>query len=409
MSRRLPNWLDAFQQFMGTSGSPQLYTRWAGLFALGAVTERKVWLPTNKGRTFPNQYIILVGPAGIGKSVCTHTVFEFIEEIKSPERVIWLAPTSVTKASLIDALNEAERRVIKPAEYRLRTNDPELMDTFNSLIVIANELGVFLPAWDGEFMSVLTDIWDNKRYAETRRTKSLAITIPRPQLNVLSATTPTHLSMLLPEGAWETGFMSRTLCVYSSEIKYTSLFKARATDPQLRADLIHDLTEIYKTFGEFTITEECYEAMDEWAEKGGQPAPDHPKLLSYNIRRLHHLVKLCMIAALSADSELIITLDHFAEALDWLVELEAYMPDIFKSMRAGGSASVIEECYHYCFTQYMRNGKKLVPEPLLYAFLQERAPIHDVNRIIESMINSGLIKKEFAEVGHGYKPMGKAA
>lgn len=409
MSRRLPNWLDAFQLFMQNSGSPSLYTRWSGIFALGAATERKVWLPTNKGRTYPNQYIILVGPAGIGKSVCTHTVFEFIEEIKSPERVIHLAPTSVTKASLIDALNEAERRVIKPAEFRQRNDDPELMDTFNSLIVIANELGVFLPAWDGEFMSVLTDIWDNKRYAETRRTRSLSITIPRPQLNVLSATTPTHLSMLLPEGAWETGFMSRTLCAYSSEIKYTSLFKAQTTNEKLRADLIHDLQEVYKTYGEFSITEECSDALDEWAAAGGAPAPDHPKLLSYNIRRLHHLVKLCMIAALSADNELIITLDHFAEALDWMVELETYMPDIFKSMRAGGSASVIEECYHYCFTQYMRNNKKLVPEPLLYAFLQERAPIHDVNRIIESMINSGLIKKEFAEVGHGYKPMGRAA
>lgn len=409
MTRRLPNFLDGFQAYMAISGSPALYTRWAGIFAIGAAVERKVWLPTNKGRTFPNQYVILVGPAGIGKSVCTQTVFELIEEIKSPDRVIHLAPTSVTKASLIDALDNAERSVLKPPEYRLKHADPDVFDKFNSLTVIANELGVFLPAWDGEFMSVLTDIWDNKRYAETRRTKSLSITIPRPQLNVLSATTPTHLSMLLPEGAWETGFMSRTLCVYSSEIRYTSLFKRRETDEKLRADLSHDLTEIYKTYGEFSITDECYEAMDEWAEKGGMPAPDHPKLLSYNIRRLHHVVKLCMIAALSADSELVITLDHFAEALDWLVELEAFMPDIFKSMRAGGSNSVIEECYHYCFNQYMRTGKKLVPEPLIYAFLQERAPIHDVARIVDSMERSGLIKKEFAEVGHGYKPLGRAA
>ena len=77
-------------------------------------------------------------------------------------------------------------------------------------------------------------------------------------------------------------------------------------------------------------------AINDWARSGGQPAPDHPKLLSYNTRRLHHLLKLCMVAALACDSELIITVDHFVEALDWLVELETFMPDIFKSMRTGG-------------------------------------------------------------------------
>lgn len=385
---------------MENSGSPALYTKWAGIYAVGAVAERKVWLTTTKGRTYPNHYIVLVGPAGIGKSVCTNTVFDLIEEIRSPENVVHLAPTSVTKASLIDALDNAERRIIRP------TQTPPV-ETFNSLIVIANELGVFLPAWDGEFMSVLTDIWDNKRYAETRRTKSLAITIPRPQLNILSATTPTHLNMLLPEGAWETGFMSRTLCVYSSEIIHTNIFVEREKSDTLWKDLIHDLTCIYKTFGEFTITVEAMDAINAWAESGGMPMPNHPKLLSYNTRRLHHLLKLCMVAALAGDSDLIITVDHFVEALDWLTELETFMPDIFKSMRTGGDAAAIEECYHYCFTQYMRTGKKHVPEQLMWAFLQDRVPAHNIARILEAMERAGLIKKEFCESGHGYKPMGK--
>jgi hypothetical protein len=400
MSRKLKNFLDGFVAFMENSGSPRIYAKWSGIFAIGAVVERKAWLSTTKGKTYPNHYIILVGPAGIGKSVCTSTVMDLIEEIKSPENVIHVAPTSVTKASLIDALDNAERRIIRP------TSNPPV-ETFNSLVVIANELGVFLPAWDGEFMSVLTDVWDNKVYAETRRTRNLSIKIPRPQINLLSATTPTHLNMLLPEGAWETGFMSRTLCVYSSEILYTDIFAEREKSDTLWKDLAADLTDIYKTWGEFSISEEAMGAINDWARSGGLPAPDHPKLLSYNTRRLHHLLKLCMVAALACDSELIITVDHFVEALDWLVELETFMPDIFKSMRTGGDAAAIEECYHYCFQQYMRRGNKHVPEQLMWAFLQDRVPAHNVARILEVMERAGLIKKEFMESGQGYKPMGK--
>ncbi len=398
--RRLPNFLDSFQAYMETSGSPRLYTKWAGIFAIAAVAERKIWIPTEKGRTYPNQYIFLIGPAGIGKSVCTNAVYDLIEAIQSPENVIHLAPSSVTRASLIDSLDNAERRIIRPMAI-------PPVETFNSLVAIPNELGVFLPAWDGDFMSTLTDIWDNKRYAETRRTKSLAITIPRPQINLLSATTPAYLMNLLPEGAWETGFMSRTICVYSSEIKYTSLFKKRAVNEQLWKDLVHDLTAIYKTFGKFSITEECWQAIDEWGEGGFEPVPSHPKLVGYNQRRMHHLVKLCMICALAHDSELVITLDHFVEVLDWMVELEALMPDIFKAMKTGGDAAAIEECYHYCFQQYMRRGNKHVPESLMWAFLQDRVPAHNVARILEVMEKAGLIKKEFCESGQGFKPMGK--
>jgi hypothetical protein len=55
----------------------------------------------------------------------------------------------------------------------------------------------------------------------------------------------------------------------------------------------------------------------------------------------------------------------------------------------------------------MRRGNKHVPEQLMWAFLQDRVPAHNVARILEVMERAGLIKKEFMESGQGYKPMGK--
>lgn len=257
-------------------------------------------------------------------------------------------------------------------------------------------------------MNTLTDLWDCKRYAETRRTKSISINLKAPQLNLLSATTPAYLTTLLPEGAWEQGFMSRTLMVYSGEVIHGNIFGEVRHDEPLWQKLVHDLSCIYKLFGELTVSEDTREALNAWSRAGGQPAPDHPKLIGYNTRRVAHLLKLCMVAAVASDDEKIVSLDHFSEALDWLTELEAFMPDIFKSMRGGGDATAIEECWHYCYHQYMRK-KEPVSEHLVYAFLQERVPVHNIERLIEVMTRAKLLEKQFTSAGTtGYTPKTRA-
>ena len=402
MARQLKNFVDGFMKYTEGRGSPEIYRKWAAIFTLGVALERKVWLTTAKGKLYPNQYIILVGGAGIGKSLCTNTCSDFLNELRSPETPIFLAPTSVTKASLIDALNSAERRIIRPTET------PAII-SFNSLTIIPNEFGVFLPAYDSEFMSTLTDLWDCGRYAETRRTSKINIDIPHSQLNILSATTPAQLSNLLPEGAWEQGFMSRVLVVYSGDIVHTDIFAELDTDNELRKKLSHDLLDIYKLYGGMTVDEDAKAAINEWAKGGAQPAPDHPKLVSYCARRPAHLLKLMIIAAVANDSDRIITLDHFAEALSWLEQLETFIPDVFKSMKVGNDARAIEECWHFTYQLWMKK-KEPIPEHRIFAFLQERVPVHNIERLLDVMVRAHLLEKVYAASGgYGYNPKVKRA
>lgn len=201
--------------------------------------------------------------------------------------------------------------------------------------------------------------------------------------------------------------MSRVLLVFSGEVKHTHVFTELHHDEELWKRLTADIKAIYNMFGEFQVTEEAMEAINAWAKTGGAPAPDHPKLVSYCSRRIAHVLKLCIIASASSDDDMIITLDHFAEALDWLVELETYMPDIFKSLKVGGDARAIEECWHFAY-QYWMKRQEPVPEHLVYAFLQERVPVHSVERMINVMCQAKLLKKQFTASGAvGYEPKGK--
>ena len=401
MSRRYASFIDGFLSYTEGRGSPAIYRKWTAIFLVGAALERKGWITTAKGTLYPNQYIFLIGPAGVGKSLCTAISYDLLSSIRTPESPIHIAPTSVTKASLADALNKAERRIVK-----LNENPP--ITAFNSLQIIANELGVFLPAWDGDFMSTLTDLWDNGRYHETRRTSKIEINIPKAQLNLLSAATPAYLNSLLPEGAWEFGFMSRVINIYSGETAYTDIFAELDHDGAAYKNLVADLSDIYTIWGEFTITGEVKETINAWARQGFPPRPNHPKLTNYNTRRLAHLLKLCIIACAASSSNRAITLEHYTEALDWLVEAEAYMPDIFKALRVGGDAQAMEECWHFAYQHFMKK-KEPVPEHLLVTFLAEKVPAHSVDRILNVMVQGQLLTKKFTNTGQGYEPKVRAA
>jgi len=398
MTRKLGSWTDAFTQYMDAKGSPPLFTKWAGIFAIAAALERKVWIKNAKGILHPNIYSLIVGPPGVGKTLAIKVARGFLRKLEDHH----LAPSSVTKASLIDALYAAERKIIRPMDT------PSIID-FNSLTVTSNEFGVFIPQYDSEFMNTLTDLWDGEGYSETRRTAKINIQMDHPQVNIIAGTTPSHLNNFLPEGAWDQGFMSRCMLVYSGGGRPEDLFADVNYDSAMERMLADDLIEIGKLYGKMNFTDEFKEAINAWHLAGGPPAPDHPKLTHYNIRRTAHLLKLCMVACASASDDLVITLDHYAEALDWLLETESYMPDIFKAMRNGGDAQVIEECYHFTYKLWMKEKPKPIAESRLYHFLNERTASHNVERILTNMEKAGLLEKKFAEVGYGYIPRVAAA
>lgn len=382
-------------------GSPDLWRKWAGIFAVAAACERKVGLRTAKGVLYPNMYGVLVGNAGVGKSLATNAVHDFLSELSGEHKGLHLAPTSVTKASLIDALAAAERRIVQP------TKEPPVF-SFNSLTVVPNELGVFLPAYDAEFMNALTDLWDCKHYSETRRTSKINLSIPNVQLNLFSATTPSYLNSFLPEGAWEQGFMSRVILIYAGQSEHTDLFAMFDHDERLYNELVHDLKRINQMVGELTVSEDVKEAINEWAKSGGQPAPTHPKLTHYCARRAAHLLKLCIVAAVASDEEYTVSLDHYVEALDWLAEVEHAMPDIFKAMKTGGDSRVIDEAWHFVYETHIREKKNPVLEHRVFHFLQERTPAHNVSRVMEVMVKSGLLREVIvAGAGKGFEPIGR--
>lgn len=390
------DWITDFMEQTQHITSPELFRRWAAIYTLAASLERKVWLRTSSGVIYPNLYVVLVGPPGVGKTEVTWRAREMLGALGDHH----LAPSSVTKASLIDALNGAVRHIIRP-------NETPAAVVFNSLQIISNELGVLLPGYENEFMNTLTDLYDCKYYSETRRSKDIAIEIKSPQLSILAACTPSYLQSVMPEGAWDQGFVSRTFLIYSGDRVLRPLFEFADGESAEMKELKRELDVRGALFGKASFTPEAAQRMENWHMSGGAPAPDHPKLHHYNSRRTVHALKLSLVASVSDSLALVITEEHVGRAIDWLIEAEHYMEDIFKEMSSSSHGELLNEVWHFIFKAYNKAGKKPVHEHRVRNYIAQRTPAHNVERVIEVMLKAGLVERNMLAGYVGFIPKGK--
>lgn len=340
-------------------------------------------------------YVLLVGGPGIGKTDALRDVLDVYTELKD----IHVAPSSVSRASLIDALNNANRSIFKPTAVHP-------LEQFNSLNVVATEFGTFLAGYESEFMSTLNDLYDCVRYTEKKRGMKEDITIVKPQLNILAGTTPSWLGGVLPQHAWGEGFTSRMTMIFSGERITVDPFSAFARDNRHRDVLITELGVIHALGGQFLIDEEVRDAYRAWYMAGMKPEPDHPKLEHYLPRRNIHLLKLVMAFSAARSDELLLRIEDYRHAMDLLIEAEHFMPDVFKSMNVGaGDATIIDETYRFIKILFAKEDRPIDEHRIIY-FLQQRAPAYTCQKILETMVSANLIR--IASVGAGgrnaYRP-----
>lgn len=348
----------------------------------------------SRGSTlFPNLYTLLVSPPAIGKS----NIIAFSERLLRHIEELFIAPSSLTSASLVDTLSDSVRKIMFPQFVQ-----------FNSLQVLSSELQNFLPAYEASFMGVLTKLYDCELYEERRRTGRVThLKIDNTQLSILAGTTPSYLSGFLPEGAWDQGFMSRTIMIYCDESLDSNLWNEpdRQEREEGHADLVADLHEMMKYQGQVMWAQDAREAAQHWNSTGRKPEPQHARLRYYNGRRMVHALKLSMVAcAARADTTMEVQAEDFETAKGWLLEAEATIPMIFQSMIVTAESRTMQDA-HYHLTQIYERTQKPVPEHYLINFLKDRIPSHSLGKVIEMMVRARMLKQEFNSPTPCYTPI----
>lgn len=293
----------------------------------------------------------------------------------------YFAPNDVTKASLIDALASAKQDITELHPVRID-------DHFNSMTLMADEWGVLLQSFEGDMIPTLTTLYDcTVMFDQWRRTKELKIKIERPQLNILAGATPSTLMNYMPDYAWDQGFTSRLILVYSGERTKRDHFAVIFNE--IPNDLIHDLKIIHNMYGEFELSEEWRNLVNKWRLKDDEnPKPSHPKLIHYNARRAAHVYKLSMVSAASRSDDLILLGDDFRIALGWLHQIEKHMPEIFTAGTVGADARIMDQIQHF-----IEDQGKPVTEHRILRYASNLLPAHTLIKVLHVMQVSNRLRK----------------
>jgi hypothetical protein len=372
-ARRCPSWIEAFVDSTASLEAPAIFRRWAAISTIAACLEQKVYVMSGGSRLFPNIYCALIAHPGVGKTRCIHAAKDYYLEIPEPHP----APTSMSASSMIDAVSKGKRSIMRL---------PEGMVEYNTLYITADELSAFMHKYDEEAIGTMSAFYDPRPYGQTRRGNDINIKIKSPQLNLIVGTTPSNLMKYMPETAWEQGFTSRIVMLFSDERTIGDDFAEH--EKNLNPDLIHDLVSISGLVGEFKVTPEYRSAVNAWRNLGEPPVPNHPKLIHYATRRRIHLYKLSMVSAIDRSDVLLLTKDDFNRAMGWMLEAEMTMPDIFKAGAGNADAKAMDEIYHFVLTTGHTNP---VPERKIINYAKELIPIHSIERAVKIMEQSGMI------------------
>lgn len=382
--RLLPSWIDGFLEYTKEMPSPELFRKWAAIGTVAASLERKVWLISQREIVYPTLYVFLVADPGAGKTRPVVTAEKLMRSALSSTHVI--AKSSLTKASLVDELADAARTIYTPGQDL----------HFHAMFISCHEFGLFMPEYDTKMLNALIYFYDCEPYTEKTRGGKQAVIVNDPCVNILACTNPNYLLTTMPIGAWEQGFLTRCIIIYSAEempaARLNLLDEEEEDFSSLREALLIDLKEIGAQCGRLRIAPDAAQAIEAWNERGQvDSAPNHPRLRRYIKRRPVHLLKLCLVACADRSGTLIELIDY-QRALCWLIEAEAFMPDLFNAMQSGGDSAVIEDTYHFILTYPANHNGSKAPLHQVINYLKDRVVSSNLQRVLDVMQQSRLIE-----------------
>jgi hypothetical protein len=289
-------------------------------------------------------------------------------------QAVGLAPTDVSKQGLLDAL---------------ATNSKGSFDELGSpfdyhfMAICISELANFMPSYDPALTGLLTDLFDCPPINEEKKRSGAGKLIPFPGISFIMGTATHNLGALIPKEGWGSGFMARTILIFSNEeIVPEDMFKKVETDEEVEDELAAGLRRIGQMRGPMEWEPEAQHKLREFRVNQRKDAPVHNRLAHYVTRRWLHLAKLCMIAALSDERQCVLTED-FDTALAWLLDAERDMPEIFKDMQTHEDGQVYEELRLAVWKEYIRRGKHGVPISWVVAWVSQRVGSYAVRHVLE--------------------------
>lgn len=343
MSRKLVKpWLESYLEYVSDSEAPEDYRLWCGISAIGAALKRKVCVKRGFIDIYPNQYIVLVGPPGVGKGTAMNPAIGIVKEAN----VAHYIEDRATAEAIEDTLATGFAATGKVGTF----GNVNIMGIEHAATAVAPELSVFLGAsdWMLQFMCTL---WDKNEFSYATK-KSGSTTIKDNCFSLLGACTPDYIRKINKDSmaAVAGGFTSRTVFVYANKKAKTIAWPLPATQlQQLKNDLVEDLRTIATNSGECSWTDEAKDRFIEFYNDTDAHIDEFESevLVNFRARMWSHVVKNAIILSVSESDDLIIKLHHIDRAIKLVQKVFSSLDITFRGVGESSLADATDRVMKY--------------------------------------------------------------
>jgi Protein of unknown function (DUF3987) len=381
--RNFPNWLSAFIDYAQSGEAPLSMYFWTGVCSIAGALRRRVWIEQAYFQWIPNFYVILVAPPGIvAKSTTASVGMNLLRAVPG----VKFGPDVVTWQALAQDFSNALQFVEMP---------DGLNHGMSSLVIESSELGTFLNPADREMVDFLVTLWDGKKGAVKKLTKTQGEdVIENPCINLIACTTPAWIEGNFPEYMIGGGFTSRCIFVFAEQkrqyVAYPYLHVPKDF-AEIRAKLIADLIEISELKGQFILLPETIQWGEKWYEEHYRTRPrhlDNERFGGYIARKQTHIHKLAMVISAARSATLEISVDDLSTANQIVTSLETDMPKVFE--RIGMTA---ETKGAGLLVSYVRSaGPAGIAYQDLYNMLFRDLSFNDFKAALEGAVAAGRVE-----------------
>lgn len=380
------DFFDEYFKYVGDSESPNCYHRWCALSTLSTIIGREIFLPFGHGKVYPNQYILLLGCPGarkntalnISRSILTKAGYKrFAKDRTSPERFF---------VDMIPKIDEdADLEIL-------------VMDAPSEICIMNGEFLDFIGRGNMDFLTALTNLWDNKNEYEHPKLHGKSVFIQKPTINILGGATVKGLGLAIPPEALGTGILSRLILVHSEPTNKKITWPVPI--PDSASDNIVEVVMKIRTDLKGTI-----ERTKEVEKLGMEiyttfPGIEDGRFADYCSRRYDHLLKLSLLICISRGATLM-NMEDMLKANTILHMAEKKMP---KALGEFGK-SKYSDVANTIMDALGRTHKPLSHSELWKMVAKDLSDIKDLGMIMKNLLTSDKAQVITAAGKQGYLPL----
>jgi hypothetical protein len=405
------NWILAYsEEISKISEAPGQYNIWSAIGVISSVLKNHVRMARGPYTVNPNQYIILVGPPGVGKGTAIHPAYEI------PKRLGLINTISdrVTAQKIVERLSngfDAPPKVIygttnghsAGSQSAPSITGGSLFNTSGTPIIMSSkesaatimstELQTLLSSseWMTQF---LCDAWDRKDFEYDTKNKGTHI-VKDMCVSMIGACVPAYIQSInkSSEAAINGGFTARAVFVYADN-KGRDLVWPKSLEESAGADFIkkleEDLVSISNIEGEYVFDAEAKAIFETYYKSVRvKPQDSDSDVMRYFKSRSHvHFFKVAMaFSASRSDNRIIDRLDTIL-SIDLINQVQDNLDRAFR----GTGNSPLAEATQKILTYIERVGAATRKDILKHNYMH--ATHEDMGRILYMLCEMGSIRED---------------